>query len=298
MKIIICQPDADYFLWQCRVQMQNFKDHGYLQDAIYLFSFDTIINQKSVALVNDYGVDAFWFKDERADKSYPPGIVFHLLWKYFLTNPVITFIGMDVDALFTRRIDLTKFNSDSVYLADPVNDYLSSKYIASKSAGLLEEMAAIVGIDAATIIKNDPHCGGAQYIFNEKILVNLWSKIESDSTKLHTLMVNTAHKYTPKDSYAIQAWTAGMWSLIWNLWHDEINTERSEELSFCWPTQPIDHWEKFPFFHNAGVTDKMADRLFFKGKYVTESPFHKDHSHVDIGTCSYEYVKALEKSAI
>ncbi|HAP6793437.1 TPA: hypothetical protein IVM20_001887 [Enterococcus faecium] len=45
--------------------------------------------------------------------------------------------------------------------------------------------------------------------------------------------------------------------------------------------------------HNAGVTTNDED-LFFKGRYVTSTPFDEDLSFVNKKKCSYAYVKAIK----
>ena len=67
----------------------------------------------------------------------------------------------------------------------------------------------------------------------------------------------------------------------------------SHELAFCWPTDPVAHWDEVKIMHNAGVTPDDA-KLFFKGQYTKRSPFADDLSYVDQSRCSARYVDAVK----
>ena len=67
----------------------------------------------------------------------------------------------------------------------------------------------------------------------------------------------------------------------------------SDELDFCWATDPVKRWNETKIMHNAGVAGDMHD-LFFKGKYTDRVPFGDDLSFVDKLKCSYKYVQAIK----
>ena len=85
-----------------------------------------------------------------------------------------------------------------------------------------------------------------------------------------------------------------MWSQIWNMPLFGYKPVVSKEFEFAWATDPIENWEKCKIYHNAGVTEDRED-LFFKGKYVHETPFNDDLSFVNKDFCSYKYVEAIKK---
>ena len=68
----------------------------------------------------------------------------------------------------------------------------------------------------------------------------------------------------------------------------------SDDFIFNWATDPIENWEKYKIFHNAGVTEDRKE-LFFKGKYVKNTPFFDDFSHISKDFCSYKYIQAIKK---
>lgn len=84
-----------------------------------------------------------------------------------------------------------------------------------------------------------------------------------------------------------------MWSQLWNMMYFNIGPVISDELDFCWPTDPVKRWSETKIMHNAGVTGDMHD-LFFKGKYTDQVPFGDDLSFVDKLKCSYKYAQAIK----
>lgn len=297
MKIIVCQPDSDYYVWQLRVQLIAFQRVDYLKNVLYLFAYDTVINPKSTALVKEFGIDARWYQDTREDKIYPPSVTFFLLSKYFAKNMWEPFLHMDADAIITRRLLEYRFTSNLVYIANTQSDYLSTKYINSKGDGLLELMCKEVGISIAAVIANDKHVGGAQYIFNTEMTASLFKKIELDSVKLYRLMEDTKSQFIAKDGSTIQTWTALMWSILWNLWRINEDTLQTTELGFTWPTTNISEWTKHPFYHNAGVTKELADKGFFhKAKYMHEIPVKFTSESIIKDFCTFKYAKLVEQA--
>src|SRR5699024_4742792 len=92
----------------------------------------------------------------------------------------------------------------------------------------------------------------------------------------------------------IQKWTAEMWAQRWNMIYFNVGHRVVDEMEFCWATDPINRWDETKIMHNAGVTEKDKD-LFFKGKYVKQSPFDDDLSFVNKERVSIKYVEAIEK---
>ena len=93
-------------------------------------------------------------------------------------------------------------------------------------------------------------------------------------------MSNTSNEYNPK--HPIQKWTADMWAVIWNAWRDGHTTKIVKAMDFLWATDSKTKYKEnktISMYHNAGVTEQK--NLFYKGAYVTRSPFHDDLSYVD-----------------
>lgn len=146
-------------------------------------------------------------------------------------------------------------------------------------------MASIVGVTVESLETINNNSGGAQWLIKNPT-AEYWKKVYEDSNKIW--------KYFETLDSNIQKWTAEMWAQLWNMMYFNIGPKVSREMDFCWATDPIDRWYETKIMHNAGVTEEMTD-LFFKGKYVEESPFDDDLSFVNKDKVSSKYVEAIER---
>lgn len=303
MIFISAQPDDDYFIWQIKVQMNNFRKLGIEKDAIVLFGYDPMkgANPNALKVVDKLKCNVLFFPDRRdsISRSYISTIRPHLLKQFFRKFPnhfQDGFFYHDSDILFQA---LPKFDSlfkkNKLIVSDTIS-YIGAKYIKSKGEGLLEEMCNVVGIDPKVVEKNEKKSGGAQYLIPKSLYMGyeFWDKIEKDSVNLYSLMNSTASKYNP--SHPIQSWTADMWSVLWNFWLLDVDSLISKELDFSWPTFGVSDWKKYNIFHNAGVTHDRPE-LFFKGNYVSKSPFGESYDKISDKFCSIKYVEEIIDTA-
>ena len=84
-----------------------------------------------------------------------------------------------------------------------------------------------------------------------------------------------------------------MWAVLWNAWYYKHQTKVEPYMDFCWPTQPIQEWNKKVICHNAGVTE--PGNMFYKASYMNRLPFDTDNTF-DKTLCSSKYFE--EVSAI
>ncbi|GHM98843.1 hypothetical protein WSM22_03330 [Cytophagales bacterium WSM2-2] len=298
MKFITAQPYNDYFIWQMQVQINNFKKNGIEKDLVVLFAHDGKLDvHKAVKVFKSSEAEFHFIQDVRSieSKGYIPSIKPHLL-KYFFRKTQLNddVFYLDCDVTFNRLPVINPTNR--ILLSDTVS-YIGAKYIISKGEGLLKEMCDVVGVNPAIVIANESNSGGAQYVIPKTIPMTFefWDKVERDSVALYNLMKNTAHKYNPV--HPIQKWTAEMWATLWNFWLAGYETGIDKELDFCWSTYPIEDYDKFNIYHNAGVTINRKD-LFFKGDFINRSPFGLAHSNVDPKFCSIKYVQEINETAL
>ena len=296
MKILVTLPDNNYFLWQMLVQINNFKKLGFDENVIYLIGKRSM--QKSSVLdriMASGNIKSTFYvvNDERANPKYSPGLRPHILAKYYEKYPNAeneTFLLLDPDVLFTKKIKLNDLEKDNVWYLSDTLSYINTKYIKSKGEQLFVDMCNIVGIDPQIVEANDDNAGGAQYLI-KNASVDYWKKAESDSEKLYELMVTTSNKYCPE--HPIQAWTAGMWADLWNAWLFGYQTKISKKMDFCWATDKIDKWGSTSIYHNAGAVIDNG-QYFLKTKYQS-SPFSKE-INCSGDYCSYNYVKEIKET--
>ncbi len=272
MRILICQPDSDYFIWQLKTQMYNFAQFGVEQDALILLGYRGKINPNAEIFAKLTKAEVVFIEDTRSRPLvYMPNIVPHLAKKHPPNEP---FLYIGDDCLFVKQPVYP--TGKKVYLANTAS-YISSAYIKKRSQLAFYAMADIVGIDPRVIEANDGNCGGAQHLFNVVPEASFWERVERDSESILLLLDKHNEAYLPeledpKAPKRIQAWTAGMWGLLWNLWLLGIETRTSHELLHSWPSTKIAILNNYNFYHNSGVREDRKNVLFFKGDYRYKAP--------------------------
>lgn len=287
MKYISAQPESPYFLWQLKVQVSNFRELGIEKDYIIVVGTKgNTATKPFLEFADNTSASIVFIKDKRMDLSYVSTIRPHIL-KYVDIWSDYDSVYIDSDIILNRVLSLS---GDKVLLSD-TDSYLSATYIKNKSVALFEKMCGIVGIDPKVVEKKEGQSGGAQYFFPKgKISLSFWFKVERDSLRLFQLMHVTKTVYSPE--HPIQAWTADMWAILWNLWLLDIDTAISDELDFCWPMDPIEKLKDKPIFHLAGITEKDKDTHFYKGEYIDKSPFGCKLNMVE-GLCYNRYIDQI-----
>ncbi|PKR79185.1 hypothetical protein CEY16_05410 [Halalkalibacillus sediminis] len=294
MKYILCQPAIKRFEWELEVCITRLHQLG-IRDIILLFTQQD--ERVPVYLEEHYDVEAHVYADERMDKSYIPSVKPYLWMKYLEEDPTRekkTYFYLDSDVLF-RDVPKVKPKKDTWYASD-CESYLSVHYIDSKGTDLLDRMCDVINIEPSLIRDQHP-IGGAQWVIKHPTY-QYWKKVYEDSNKLYQFLLSVEPEYVRKNDsnyVPIQKWTAEMWAQLWNVYHFGKQVETPKELEFCWPMDPVEKYDETNIFHNAGVMDDHQ-KLFFKGKYVSRTPFEDDLSHVDQNKASYEYVKAIKET--
>lgn len=288
MKYILCQPATERFGWELEVCLTNLKSHG-INNIVLLFQkWDDVIPRYFEKM---YGVETHVYEDNRDDKSYIPSIKPYLWWKYLeedSSREKGKYFYMDSDVIFRKKLDFRKLPVKSdVWFCSNCNGYLNLDYIRQCKNGdkILKDMAKIVRVTVDSLETINHNSGGAQWLIKDPS-AKYWKKVYEDSNKIF-------HYFKDLDSN-IQKWVAEMWAQLWNMMYFNIGPKISDEMEFCWATDPINRWYETKIMHNAGVTEKATD-LFFKGKYVKTSPFDDDLSHVNKEKVSSKYVEAIKK---
>lgn len=300
MKYITVQPDNKYFEWQLKVLHQNMKEVDLFNDSITVIGFNRTPAAWAIDLKNQYPDKVFLIQDTRSDKTYQPSIRPHLLKKLLVQIPNFfdnqDWMYHDCDILFTKKFNWASLVKDDskTYLSNTIS-YIGSEYIRSKGEGLLDEMCKVVGISPVLVDLNELNSGGAQYIFGKDVVVD-WDKIERDSLSLFHLAIQSRQKYMPE--YPLQAWTADMWAILWNLWNTGYKTEVIPAMDFSWATDEIEEYSKSNIYHNAGVTGTtgLHKNLFYKAAFINKSPFGTNLNYVDKRKCSFKYAQAIDRA--
>ena len=290
------QPDIAYFHWQVETYITNFKSVGINPNNIeVIFIYDQTISKQGLALQQKYNtVRFFFYKNDMPDKSYIPAIKPYGFFKHLQQYPDLNKVPIfyhDADIIFRERINEKLFTNDNNwYLSDTVS-YIGYDYCISKGTQQFLDMVDDVHIHRETVIRNQNHSGGAQYII-KNTKASFWYKVYEDSITLYNTMLKHLNMNTDAPS-PIQKWCAEMWSTLWNAWLFNYNTIVHDELNFTFATNDIDKWFSTKIMHNAGVVDDKAN-LFFKGGFINKSPFYENFDHITPTKCSFKYVEAIK----
>ncbi|MBC1921979.1 hypothetical protein [Listeria grayi] len=289
MKYIFCQPANVKFKWQLQVALHNLKKHGIKEKDIVLLFLAEDNNVATYFEQKGYEVHVY---SEKIDKTYLPSIKPFLWWKYLdedSEREKERYFYLDSDVIFRKKVDIRKMPAkEDVWYCSDCAGYLSLDYIrqCEKGGTLLQNMADIVGVTIESLETINFNSGGAQWVIT-KPTAAYWHKVYKDSNKLF--------RYLTGAGSDIQAWTAEMWSQLWNMMYFNIGPKVSEELDFCWATDDIKRWKEVKIYHDAGVTEDMHD-LFYKGNYNQSAPFKDSLANVSKTKCSYMYVKAIKEA--
>lgn len=301
------QPDNKYFHWQIEVMIHNFMEVDINPNWIeILFAYDNEITKEGKELANKYPYVRFFFykKSEinRRNHGYIPILRPDILNQHFKSYPNLSnepIFYHDSDIIFRELPDFDSLTVDNIwYLSDTVS-YIGSNYIKSKSEDLFNNMCQIANIDKELVEMNNNNSGGAQYLM-KGIDHTFWEEVMNTSISLYKYMLDSENEerktltdeqlklYNP-----IQKWCADMWGVFWTgLKRSDIRI--SKELNFSWASSHSDQWNNSKIYHNAGVTDNNNGTVFYKGEFISKSPWDYDFSLISSTSNSYNYVQAVE----
>jgi len=312
---VTAQPDVAYFHWQVKLYVHNFIENGIEPNQIHVvfgLCNGQKIPSKEGEKLKEFGINVHFFEDTRDKKTYIPSIKPFLISKWlekFPENGKCFFLH-DADIIFSKLPNFEELLKDNVNYLSDTKSYIGYNYLMdcckryeekhpnSEKGQLLKEMADVIGIDTDVIKENQNNSGGGQYLL-KNTTYELWNKIYKDSTPLYNQMLNYQKRF-PINPGQIQFWTAEMWSVLWNLWLFKYETKITNELSFCWATDPVVIYDKNPILHMAGVTDNLKSTKFYKGEYINVDPIQKleenpNHfDYVDKGSTTIKYIDVMK----
>lgn len=306
MTFISAQPDVPYFHWQVEVFIHNAMKSGVNPNWIeILFAYDETQSEEGLKLAQKYPFIRFFFYKKTGGENYGyipilrPDILEQHFFKYpGLSNEIIFY--HDSDIIFRELPDFNLLNDDDFwYLSDTVS-YIGSDYIKSKSDKILTDMCNIAGISRELVEENNSNSGGAQYLM-KGIDHLFWGDVKFVSLDLYKYMLDaemaerqTLTEEELKTYNPIQKWCADMWAVLWCGLKRGHQVRLSPELGFSWGSSwGGQEWNLHKIMHNAGVTDNMGGKCFYKGDYINQLPWDADFSEIDPQSNTYNYVQAI-----
>lgn len=295
------QPTTDFYAWQLAAMLRSFQHQGIPMEQVHVIGIrERCVPRSWRDVMRTYpGVQWHWYRDERQGTFYIPSKqpwVYAQHWRAHTEMRDARVFLHDSDIILT---DCPRWNA----LAGPVwhlsdtRGYLGTEYLRSKGYGVLEGMCEAIGVPLEIVEDNDAGAGGAQYILQD-VDADFWEKVAADAETLYAWMRRRNREIKtepdlPKDYLEVQVWTAGMWALLWNAWVAGHQTRIAPELDFAWSTDTSERLAQVAILHNAGVTEQHRGKLFFKGDYMTQSPYGITND-VDPKYASHRYLEEVK----
>ncbi|HEY8954764.1 galactosyltransferase-related protein [Chitinophaga sp.] len=309
MIFLSAQPDSEYFVWQLKIQLYNFRKFSIDPDTIHIligYNREKGIHPNVAQLAVDYKEYArfFFYPDTRISARYLSSIRPNIIKQHFAVYPQLEseiIFYHDSDIVFTESLpDFDRLCKDDIWYVSNAKEYLNTRYIRQFGEDILDNMCRIMNIDKSVVVGNDENAGGAQYLL-KKVDYNFWQQLEDDSEAIYIYLsdeVNTIKHLPPringKKRNYIQAWCADMWAILWSSFK-KATVVIDKELDFCWPSFHIDTWGAYKIYHNAGVLEHEQHEYFYKSKYTEYSPFYEYLNFVLPHHCNYKYVELIKE---
>jgi hypothetical protein len=106
--------------------------------------------------------------------------------------------------------------------------------------------------------------------------------------------LNNKKKQLDPTYHELQIWCADMWALLWGGWLRGYDTIILDELDFCWATDNLEKYAQKYIYHNAGVTDQMAHKFFYKANFRNKLPYEDFPEDYVKESASYKYFELIK----
>ena len=293
-KLITCQPDDQYFVWQNHLYIESCIEQGWKPEDIDILLYKPkgrASNPNWEKLKEYYpGLGIHLYEDKGIQQYlniYIPLLRPHILKQHLTKFPEIkNIIYTDSDILWIDGLNISHLLEDDVNYISDASSYLNYSYFEGKKTQItnktklynrdfLEEICKIVGIDISVVKENNLNTGGVQYIL-KNTTASFWEKIEKDTLAIRKHLLNVNKEFFPSEDAGYQSWCADLWAVQFNLWKFYKETKVADELKFAWAPDLISKLETHKILHNAGITgNESSFPCFYKGKFhLGNSPFN------------------------
>ena len=300
LRFICVQPSDNYFVWQVHLWLESLRNIGHSDKATVL-----IFNPKNRSkntnwqkVIDLYPESEFAFYDDLHNinsliRIYIPIIRPYCLMRHFNEHPELkekAIFYCDSDVIFTENFNIDAYKEDDICYLSNTNSYINASYFDSKTKDvlpdkleeykkkdILQETTVLAGINRQIAEENNSHSGGAQY-FLKNIDGKFWEKVLSDCISIRLHLQNVNKQFFESESKGFQSWCADMWSVLYTLWYNKLETKVIAEMDFAWATDPIQKLDRVGILHNAGIVSDRGNGYpaFYKGKYHTGTDPLKD----------------------
>jgi hypothetical protein len=275
--------------------ISNFKEVGIVAGKIDIIILHHYYNpsEKARELQLKYPDVRFnFYRDDRQDKSYIPSKKPYGMYKHLRNYPDLNKEAIfyhDSDMLFIKKVNEVLLESGDRWYTSDTDGYIGHDYVIGRGIEQYYKMCEIVGVSPDLIKHNDG--GGAQYVIKNTTPA-YWLKVYEDSNKLWHFFEK--QKAEGKDNN-LQLWTAEMWATLWVAYQFGYRIRNHQELKFTMGPHPIAELKDCKIYHNAGVTDALKEKMFFKGEYINRYPKDLRTTYEENKYASEFYLAAIKK---
>ena len=296
LTLICVQPCTKYYAWQVEVMLNNFNELG-IQNEFQvhcLFAIpkeengrDEFVSHIKKVEAAYQGVANFYYYPDTREYPihYISSVRPNILKQHFKTHPELSQTSIfyhDCDIIFSKFPDFlnTLLEQDNIWYVSDTISYIGYNYIVSKGHDVLDKMCQIVGAHPFFIKDRESQSGGAQYLM-KGVDWRYFEKVEHDCEKMfkEITALNNQMKLVNPAYHELQIWCADMWAVSWNAWLRGYETRIIPEMDFCWATDNVEKYEEKYIFHNAGVTDKVKDKIFYKSSFHNSLPYETEGTY-------------------
>lgn len=302
MTTIICTNNSVSQIWQLRVLLESFKEHNFNYPVHILVYMEP--NQKfshEWHQLDDYNCQIFQYgyTDQLVQdiQSYTNIHRVASLIEHYRRYPELekeAIFYLDSDIMLTRPLEIEDLLQDDICYGSDINHYSNYTYYFETKQGQVKQellqtymeqdpigdMIKECGLEPEVMKKYNLDTAGVHYLL-KGFTKESWERIYKNTLYIHRQLdqINQTfiigETYQEKDDKGFQKYCADILATHIEIWSSGKDTQIHKELNFIWPGQPIEEYQKYPWFHNAGVGPHEKD-FFYKGKYVfnTIYPYH------------------------
>ena len=311
LTLICVQPCIPYYAWQVEVMLTNFEQLKLHKEfnIVCLFAYnknesdwrDKVSVIKKVEFRFSDVANFYYYQDTRVyPVSYISSIRPNILKQFFKEYPEVgkkPVFYHDCDIIFSQFpfFIYNLLEDDMKWYTSDTRSYIGYDYIVSKGNDVLDKMSQIVGIHPHFVKSKQDQSGGAQYLM-KGIDWQFFEKMEKDCEALYSQItaLNNKKKQLYPTYHELQIWCADMWALLWGGWLRGYDTIILDELDFCWATDNLEKYAQKYIYHNAGVTDQMAHKFFYKANFRNKLPYDEYPEEYLKESASYKYFELIK----
>jgi hypothetical protein len=311
LTLICVQPCIPYYAWQVEVMLTNFEQLKLHKEfnIVCLFAYnknepdwrDKVSVIKKVEFRFSDVANFYYYQDTRVyPVSYISSIRPNILKQFFKEYPEVgkkPVFYHDCDIIFSQFpfFIYNLLEDDMKWYTSDTRSYIGYDYIVSKGNDVLDKMSQIVGIHPHFVKSKQDQSGGAQYLM-KGIDWQFFEKMEKDCEALYSQItaLNNKKKQLDPTYHELQIWCADMWALLWGGWLRGYDTIILDELDFCWATDNLEKYAQKYIYHNAGVTDQMAHKFFYKANFRNKLPYDEYPEEYLKESASYKYFELIK----